>query len=75
MSFKFSVSFGSHYTKFIEDQISSGRYALTDDVLKAGLKLLEANEAKVNNLQNALIAEEKSGYSTSFGSNIFLQEI
>ena len=46
-----------------------------DDVLKAGLKLLEANEIKVNNLQNALIVGEKSGYSTSFDSDIFLQGI
>ncbi|MBL1419293.1 MAG: type II toxin-antitoxin system ParD family antitoxin [Alphaproteobacteria bacterium] len=75
MSFNILVSLGSHDRKFIEDQISNRRYASMDDVLKAGLKLLEANEIKVNNLQNALIVGEKSGYSTSFDSDIFLQGI
>lgn len=36
-----SVSLGDHFTKFIEDQVESGRYATASDVIRDALRLME----------------------------------
>lgn len=56
-----SVALGEHFTSFIDAQVQSGRYGSASDVLRAGLRLLEENEAKVLALQQALIAGLESG--------------
>jgi len=39
-----SVSLTDHHKKIIEDQIASGRYASTSDVIREGLRLVEDRE-------------------------------
>jgi antitoxin ParD1/3/4 len=57
-----SVSLGDHFTAFIDDKVREGRYASASDVIRAGLRLLEEEEAKLARLR-ALIAEgDASGY-------------
>lgn len=51
-----SVSLGDHFTEFVEKQVATGRYATASDVLRAGLRLLEYEEAKLDRLRD-LIAE------------------
>jgi antitoxin ParD1/3/4 len=51
-----SVSLGEHFTEFIEKQVESGRYATASDVIRAGLRLLEHEEAH-NAWVRARIAE------------------
>lgn len=41
-----SVSLTDHHKKIIEDQIASGRYASTSDVIREGLRLVEDRELK-----------------------------
>lgn len=58
-----SVSLGDHFAGFIEEKVKEGRYGSASDVIRAGLRLLEAEEAKLERLR-ALIAEgEASGPS------------
>ncbi len=45
-----SVTLGKHFDKFIADQINAGRYDSTNEVIRAGLHLLEEREAKLQAL-------------------------
>ena len=56
-----SMSLGDHFTGFIEAQLRDGRYGSASEVVRAGLRLLEEHEAKVQALKDALIAGEESG--------------
>ena len=56
-----SVSLGDHFDQFIAGQVDSGRYGSASEVVRAGLRLLETNESKLDVLRNALEAGEKSG--------------
>lgn len=63
MSKNTSFSVGEHFSAFIEAQVSEGRYSSASDVVRAGLRLLEEQEAKLAALQAALIDGEESGAS------------
>jgi antitoxin ParD1/3/4 len=56
-----SFSIGDHFDEFVEDQVRGGRYSSASDVIRAGLRLLEENEAKMAALRQALIEGEESG--------------
>ena len=70
-----SVSLGDHFADFIDDQVESGRYGSASDVVRAGLRLLEEHEARVEILRNALIAGEESGALQPFDNDAFLKRM
>jgi antitoxin ParD1/3/4 len=61
MSKNTSVTLGDHYEKFIADEIAGGRFGSTSEAIRAGLRLLEEQQAKVARLRQALIEGENSG--------------
>ena len=67
-----SVSLGDHFTRFVERQISEGRYSNASDVMRAGLRLLEEHEASLAALRTALIEGEQSGPATEFDFAAFI---
>lgn len=69
-----SFSLGDHFADFIEDQVARGRYCNASDVVRAGLRLLEEQEAKLAALRAALIEGENSGPSTPFDFDDFIAE-
>ncbi len=70
-----SVSLGDHFADFIDDQVESGRYGSASDVVRAGLRLLEEHEARVETLRSALIAGEESGAPQPFDNDAFLKRM
>jgi len=67
-----SVSLGSHFTTFIDTQVQAGRYGSASDVVRAGLRLLQEHEIRVQALQEALIIGEQSGVAQEFDFDAFL---
>ncbi|MCF0056310.1 type II toxin-antitoxin system ParD family antitoxin [Dyadobacter sp. CY356] len=66
-----SISIGQHFDEFIQNQIDTGRYTSSDEVIKAGLRLLEDEEQKLKLLRQALIDGEESGWVENFNPAIF----
>jgi antitoxin ParD1/3/4 len=68
-----SVLLGDHFAGFIDESIASGRYNSASDVIRAGLRLLEEHEARVEALREALIEGERSGSAIPFDFDAFIE--
>ena len=75
MSKNTSVPVDRHFADFIERQVQAGRYKSSSDVVRAGLRLLEEQELKVERLRAALIEGERSGEATPFDLDDFLGDM
>jgi len=67
-----SISLGEHFQEFIEGQVTDGRYNSASDVVRAGLRLLEEQEAKLAALRSALMEGEESGTARPFDFDAFI---
>jgi len=56
-----SVTLGEHFEGFIADKIEQGRFESKSEAVRAGMRLLEEHEKKVEVLNRALIEGEESG--------------
>ncbi len=55
-----SFSLSERHVEFIHTQVQSGQYGSASEVIRAGLRMLETQEAKLAALRAALIAGENS---------------
>jgi antitoxin ParD1/3/4 len=67
-----SFSLGEHFSSFIDEKVEQGRYGSASDVVRAGLRLLEEQEAKLAALQAALDEGEVSGPPKPFDFEAFI---
>lgn len=67
-----SVTLGEHFDKFVVEKINEGRFQSVSEVVRAGLRKLEEDEAKLNALRRKLQAGENSHLVENFDGEDFL---
>ena len=72
MSKNTSISIGEQLSDFVDGQIATGRYGSASEVVRAGLRLLEEHETKLNAIRAALVEGEKSGAPEPFDFDAFV---
>ncbi|MDX8405526.1 MAG: type II toxin-antitoxin system ParD family antitoxin [Mariprofundus sp.] len=68
-----SISLNAHFDDFVAEQVKNGRYGSASEVIRAGLRLLESNETKIDTLRAMLSEGEKSGFSDYSYENMIQQ--
>lgn len=58
-----SVTLGPHFEDFVSRQLESGRFGSASEVVRAGLRMLEDSETKLQRLRKLLEDGEKSGFA------------
>ncbi len=61
-----SVSLGDYFEDFVENRVTEGRYKNASEVIRAGLRLLEEEENKIQILKNAIQEGVDSGIEKNF---------
>jgi antitoxin ParD1/3/4 len=75
MSKNTSILLGDHFEVFISKKLGSGRYHSASEVIRAGLRLLELEERKIEELKSALEIGEKSGIAQDFNATSHLKSL
>lgn len=70
-----SIALGDHFTRFLADQVATGRYGSASEVVRAGLRLLEEREAALEDLRAELRKGEESGVIENFDIDAFFDEM
>lgn len=70
-----SILLGDYFNNFINDQVQSGRYSSTSEVVRAALRLLEQEERNKKELIKKLKEGEKSGFVQKFDRKKFLKNL
>lgn len=70
-----SVALGDYFENFVSTTIQSGRYNNASEMIRAGLRLLEENEKRLQNLKIAISEGENSGVAIDFDANNHLKEL
>ena len=68
-----SVTLGEHFDKFVVEKINEGRFQSVSEVVRAGLRKLEEDEAKLHVLRRKLQAGEDSPLVENFDGEDFLE--
>ncbi|WP_306151415.1 type II toxin-antitoxin system ParD family antitoxin [Roseovarius sp. MMSF_3281] len=70
-----SVVLSDHFNDFITKAVESGRYNSASDVVRAGLRMLEAEEEKLQRLRAELQKGIDSGFIEDFDFDEFLADM
>jgi antitoxin ParD1/3/4 len=70
-----SILLGGHFEEFIAAKVSSGKYNSAIEVIRNALRLLEAEEFKMKDLNKTLAHGEKSEIENNFDSKANLKKL
>ena len=70
-----SVSLGNYFENFVDGRINEGRYKNASEVIRAGLRLLEEEENKIQTLKKAIQDGLDSGIANDFNPAKHLQSL
>jgi len=70
-----SVTLGDHFEAFITSKIEQGRFQSVSEAVRAGLRKLEEDEARLEVLRARLKAGEDSSVIENFDSREFLEKL
>jgi antitoxin ParD1/3/4 len=70
-----SVTLSDYFEKFIASEIASGRYGNSSEVVRAGLRLLEREEMKLEALRAAIDEGLNSPESEDVDGEEFISEL
>ena len=70
-----TVTLGPHFDDFVKTSIAGGRYNNVSEVVRAGLRCLEDEEARLAAIRAALVEGEESGIVEDFNPEKFLEEL
>ncbi len=75
MSKNTSISLGVYFDQFVQSSLEQGRFKNVSEVIRAGLRLLEEEEIKLNALKNAIQEGIDSGIAHDFDSKEHLKSL
>lgn len=70
-----SVTLGEHFDSFVTQKIASGRFQSVSEAVRAGLRKLEEDEAKLDVLRAKLEAGEHSSAIHDFSTDAFIERM
>jgi antitoxin ParD1/3/4 len=70
-----SVTLGAHFDQFVAGALQQGRFQSASEVIRAGLRKLEADEAKLQALRAKLEPGENSPVVEGFDGKQFLRSM
>jgi len=70
-----SISLGSYFDDFIQNRLSSGRYKNASEIVRAGLRLLEEEESRIQSLKRSIQEGLDSGLSVDFNPEQHLAKL
>ena len=70
-----SVTLSDHFDAFIARAVASGRYNSASDVVRAGLRMLEQDERRLDRLRAEIVKGEESGFVEDFDFDDFLSDM
>jgi antitoxin ParD1/3/4 len=75
MSKNTSILLGDYFEKFINDEVSSGRFNSASEVIRTALRLLESEEKKTKQLIDELEIGENSPMIENFDAKKYLKDL
>ena len=70
-----SISLGDYFEHFVDSRVSEGRYKNASEVIRAGLRLLEEEENKIQLLKKAIGEGIDSGIAADFNPEKHLETL